>query len=160
VLLTEVCELLSPPAGIVVKVAPDLPTVECERVRLMQVFENLISNAIKYMGKPTGEIQVGWADAGSNWKFFVRDTGPGIDPKYHEKIFQIFQTLAARDERESTGIGLAIVKKNVEMWGGIIWIESKVGEGSTFCFLLPKHSSSGKTDNTFSRSTIPANPTQ
>jgi PAS domain S-box-containing protein len=138
-MLKEVAELLSPPAGIVLRVEPNLPTVECERVRLMQVFENLISNAIKYMGKPTGEITVGCEDNGAHWKFFVRDTGPGIEAKYHEKIFQIFQTLAARDEKESTGIGLAIVKKNVELSGGKVWVESTLGAGSTFFVQLPKH---------------------
>jgi len=137
-MLKEVCEMLSPPPGIVVHAAPGLPTIECERTRMTQVFENLISNAIKYMGKATGEIYVGCEDTGSHWKFHVRDTGPGIEERYYEKIFQIFQTLAARDERESTGIGLAIVKKNIELSGGKVWVESKVGQGSTFFVQLAK----------------------
>ena len=137
-ILKEVCDLLSPPPGIVMRIASCLPVVQSERTRLTQVFENLISNAIKYMGKPQGEIDVGCEDAGADWKFFVRDTGPGIDQKYHEKIFQIFQTLQSRDERESTGIGLAIVKKNVELLGGRIWVESEVGKGSAFLFTVPK----------------------
>ena len=119
----------------------------CERTRLTQVFENLISNAVKYMGKPVGEISIGCEDAGANWKFHVRDTGPGIEERYYEKIFQIFQTLAARDDRESTGIGLAIVKKNVELSGGRVWVESTVGQGSTFYFLIPK--GHAKTDTSF-----------
>ena len=101
--------MLSPPPGIVLHVASGLPTVLCERTRLTQVFENLISNAIKYMGKPSGEINNGFRDADTHWEFCVRDTGPGIEERYFEKIFQIFQTVAVRDERESTGIGLAIV---------------------------------------------------
>jgi PAS domain S-box-containing protein len=137
-LLAEICELLSPPEGMKVHIASGLPTVVCERTRLLQVFENLISNAMKYMGRATGDIFVGCEDARTHWKFHVRDTGPGIEEKYYEKIFQIFQTLVARDERESTGIGLAIVKKNVELSGGRVWVESKVGEGSTFYFTLPK----------------------
>ncbi len=136
--MRDVRDMLSIPAGIVLHVAPDMPEVIGERTRLMQIFENLISNAIKYMGKPEGEIFVGWDDAASHWRFHVRDTGPGIEEKYYEKIFQIFQTLAARDERESTGIGLAIVKKNVELSAGKVWVESKVGEGSTFYFTIPK----------------------
>jgi len=137
-LLREVAEMLAPPPGIVLRVAPGLPTLPCERTRLTQIFENLISNAVKYMGKPEGEIYIGCEDAGPNWKFHVRDTGPGIEERYFEKIFQIFQTLAARDDRESTGIGLAIVKKNIELSGGRVWVESTVGQGSTFFFLIPK----------------------
>jgi PAS domain S-box-containing protein len=144
-LVRDVCELLSPPPGIVVHVAPDLPILQCERTRLTQVFENLISNAIKYMGKPDGQIHIGCEDAGAQWKFHVRDTGPGIEEKYYEKVFQIFQTLASRDERESTGIGLAIVKKTIELCGGRVWVESKIGEGSTFYFVLPK-TTVGKAD--------------
>jgi len=144
-MLKEVCDLLSPPPGIAIHVAPKLPTIECERTRMTQVFGNLVSNAIKYMDKPTGEVHIGCEDIGAQWKFFVRDTGPGIDSKYYEKIFQIFQTLAARDERESTGIGLAIVKKSVELSGGKVWVESTVGEGSTFFVQLPK-TSAGKGD--------------
>jgi two-component system sensor kinase FixL len=137
-LLREVRDMLSAPPGIVMRIAPGLPTLPCERTRLTQVFENLISNAVKYMGQPEGEISIGCEDAGPHWRFFVRDTGPGIEERYYEKIFQIFQTLAARDDRESTGIGLAIVKKNVELSGGRVWVESTVGKGSTFYFLIPK----------------------
>jgi PAS domain S-box-containing protein len=146
-MLKEVCEMLSPPPGIVVRVAPGLPTVRCERTRLTQVFENLISNAVKYMGKPEGEISIGCEDDGLLWKFHVRDTGPGIEERYYEKIFQIFQTLAARDDRESTGIGLAIVKKNIELSGGRVWVESKMGQGSVFYFLIPK--ADAKSDTSF-----------
>ena len=134
----EVCELLSPPASIVVRVAPGLPTVVCDRTRLIQVFENLVSNAVKYMGKPAGEIFIGCAENGRFWQFQVRDTGTGIAEKYFEKIFLIFQTLSSRDDRESTGIGLAVVKKNVEVFGGRVWVESIVGSGSTFHFTMPK----------------------
>jgi PAS domain S-box-containing protein len=152
-LLREVCEMLSPPPGIVLHLAPGLPILQCERTRLTQVFENLISNAIKYMGKPDGEISIGCDDIGTHWKFHVRDTGPGIEERYFEKIFQIFQTLAARDERESTGIGLAIVKKNVELSGGRVWVESKPGQGSTFFFLIPK--SNAKAETSFFHRTKP-----
>jgi signal transduction histidine kinase len=71
-------------------------------------------------------------------EFSVSDNGPGIDPRYHDRIFQIFQTLASRDEHESTGIGLALVKKIVSLFGGDVWIESEVGNGSTFYFTVPK----------------------
>jgi len=134
----DVCELLAPPSTIVLHIGPDLPTVMGEKTRLIQVFENLISNAVKHMGRPEGEIFVGCKELEDFWQFHVRDTGPGIAEKYFEKIFQIFQTLAARDDRESTGIGLAVVKKNVELFGGRIWVESTVGTGSTFYFTMPK----------------------
>ncbi len=137
-LLHEIVEMLGPPAGIRVEIGASMPTVYCERTRLTQVFENLISNAVKYMGRPDGRIWIGWAESPEAWTFHVRDTGPGIDERYFEKIFQIFQTLTARDEAESTGIGLAVVKKNVEVCGGQVWVESKLGEGSTFSFRLPK----------------------
>jgi len=115
-----------------------LPTVECEQTRITQVFQNLLSNAIKYMDKPQGQIKIGCIEENGFWKFSIADNGPGIEEKYYEKIFQMFQTLLSRDEFESTGVGLTVVKKIVEMYGGKIWVESKVGEGSTFYFTLSK----------------------
>jgi signal transduction histidine kinase len=90
------------------------------------------------MDKPKGMIIIHCEDIGSHWQFSVSDNGPGIDKKYYEQIFQIFQTLAPRDEVESTGIGLSIVKKIVELYGGKIWVESTPREGSRFIFTLPK----------------------
>jgi signal transduction histidine kinase len=137
-LVPEMIALLDPPAHIQVLVAGPLPTVVCEKVRLGQVFHNLIDNAIKYMDKPQGRIEVRCADQGRTSQFAVSDNGPGIEEKYFEKIFQMFQTLVPRDQRESTGIGLPIVKKIVELFGGRIWVESKPGAGATFFFTLPK----------------------
>ena len=94
---------------------------------------------MKYMDKPKGQIKVGCVEEDGFWKFSVADNGPGIEAKYFEKIFQLFQTLASRDESESTGIGLTVTKKIVELYNGKIWVESKVGEGTTFFFTLPKH---------------------
>jgi two-component system sensor kinase FixL len=137
-LLPEVIDSLSPPSTIRIEIAPELPTLMGDTTRIQQIFANLIGNAIKFMDKPQGDIRVGCAYDGAFWRFSVTDNGPGIDPQYHEKIFQIFQTLHPRDEVESTGIGLAIVKKIVEFYGGQIWVESEVGKGSTFWFTLPK----------------------
>jgi len=137
-MLREVIDLLSPPAGIVVTVDHGLPTIQVEPTRIEQVFHNLVSNAIKYMDKPQGEVHIACADAGPDWRFSVSDNGPGIEARHFEKIFQLFQTLAPRDRVESTGVGLALVKKIVEMYHGRIWIESVPGSGTTFWFTLPK----------------------
>lgn len=135
----EVIDLLSPPKNISITIDNPLPTVVAERVRLQQLFQNLLSNAIKYMDKPEGHIHVACEAAGSQWKLSVSDNGPGIEERHFEKIFQLFQTLAPRDRVESTGVGLALVKKIVEMYGGEVWLESKVGGGSTFFFTLPRN---------------------
>ena len=133
----EVIDLLSPPANVTISVDTPLPSIIAEPTRIQQIFQNLLSNAVKYMDKPQGEIHIACSAEGDQWKFSVSDNGPGIEPRHFEKIFQLFQTLAPRDRIESTGVGLALVKKIVEMYGGQIWIESTPGEGSTFYFTLP-----------------------
>jgi signal transduction histidine kinase len=137
-LLPEIIDMLAPPANVKITVETDLPTVKCEETRITQVFQNLLSNAVKYMDKPEGLIKVSCAEDGEFWKFGIADNGPGIEKKHWERIFKIFQTLAPRDEFESTGIGLTVVKKIVEIYGGIIWLESEVGKGTTFLFTFPK----------------------
>jgi light-regulated signal transduction histidine kinase (bacteriophytochrome) len=137
-LVPDIIDLIVPPENISITIEDELPMIECEKTRIIQVFQNLLSNAVKYMDKPQGQIRVGCVEEDGCWKFSVSDNGPGIEEKYFEKIFQLFQTLAPRDEVESTGVGLTVVKKIVEMYGGRIWVESKVGKGSTFFFTLPK----------------------
>jgi signal transduction histidine kinase len=90
------------------------------------------------MDKPEGKISIACGAEDGQWKFSITDNGPGIDQQHFEKIFQLFQTLAPRDRVESTGVGLALVKKIVEMYGGRIWLESTIGRGSTFFFTLPQ----------------------
>jgi light-regulated signal transduction histidine kinase (bacteriophytochrome) len=141
-LVGDVIDLLAPPANITVSVENPLPTIMAEPTRIQQVFQNLLSNAIKYMDKPEGKIRIVCSAEGAQWKFSISDNGPGIESRHFEKIFQLFQTLAPRDRVESTGVGLSLVKKIVEMYGGRIWIESKVGEGSTFFFTLPNTAAS------------------
>ncbi len=133
----ETLDSLSPPPHISVSVDTPLPVIRYEKTRLHQLMSNLVGNAIKYNDKPAGEIHIACAREGDFWKLSVRDNGPGIDPRHHEKIFQIFQTLQPRDKIESTGIGLSIVKKIVEMNGGRVWVESEVGKGSVFYVTLP-----------------------
>ncbi|MDY6857532.1 MAG: PAS domain S-box protein [Thermodesulfobacteriota bacterium] len=116
-----------------------LPYVYCNRKRIRQLLENLISNSIKFMGEEKSPfIEVGCEDRGRFFKFYVKDNGIGIEEKYHEKIFLIFQRLREIDGVEGTGIGLSIVKRIVENHGGKIWVESERGEGTTFYFTLPK----------------------
>ena len=137
-LVADTVQMLAPPPEVSVIVEGTLPTVLGERTRLQQLFQNLVSNAIKHRDKPEGRIVIASADAGDFWQLSVADNGPGIDPRHHERVFQLFQVLTPRDQKESTGVGLALVKKIVELYGGRVWIDSRSGEGSTFFFTLPK----------------------
>ncbi len=114
-----------------------LPTVRLQPVRLRQLLQNLISNAIKYKGKEPPRIHVSAVSADGSWLFCVKDNGIGINPKYHERIFGIFKRLHNRDHYPGTGIGLAICKRIVEHAGGRIWVESELGEGARFLFTIP-----------------------
>ncbi|MFZ2149206.1 MAG: PAS domain S-box protein [Sedimentisphaerales bacterium] len=134
----EIINMVVPPENITVTIENELPVIECEETQIMQVFQNLLSNAIKYMDKPQGWIKVGCVEQDGFWKFSVADNGPGIEEKHFEKIFKIFQALPTSPRFEGTGVGLTIAKKIVELYNGKIWVESKVGEGSTFFFTLPK----------------------
>ena len=115
-----------------------LPTVRAIPVQMEQVVRNLVTNAIKYLGDTLEPmIEIGAIDRGTEVEVWIRDTGIGIDPAYHDTVFQIFQRLKEVDA-EGTGVGLPIVKKIVEAAGGRIWVESAVGEGSTFRFTWPR----------------------
>jgi len=115
----------------------DLPTVQCDPSQIRQLFQNLISNAIKFHEKAP-EIHIFAEESDGKWRFGVSDNGIGIHPDHQDKIFDIFKRLHTREEYEGTGIGLSICKRIVEIHGGDIWVKSKPGEGSTFYFTLPK----------------------
>ena len=115
-----------------------LPTVMADETQLDQLFQNLIGNAIKFCDKHAPRVEVKAEPRGSEWVFAVSDNGIGIEPRYHNRVFEMFQRLHLREEYAGTGIGLAICKKIVERHGGRIWVDSIPGEGSTFCFTLPK----------------------
>ena len=134
----EVIDLLAVPAHIEVVIDRPLPRIRFERTRAAQLFQNLISNAVKFMDKPDGKVNIGHTDTDAEWVFYVADNGPGIEEKYHDKIFLIFQTLTARDEFESTGIGLTLVKRIVDKKPWQDWLESQPGQGTTFFFAVPK----------------------
>ena len=137
-LVREVIDLLDPPPHFRVDMGEWWPVIHSERTPLHQVFLNLVGNAIKHADGEEPVVFVQVSDEGEGWyEYSVTDNGPGIAPEYHEKIFTIFQTLKPRDEVESTGIGLSVVKRIVDHYGGQVWVESREGEGATFKFLWP-----------------------
>lgn len=137
-LISDVTDMISPPDNVTIAVEDKFPTLFCDEIKMRQVFQNLIGNAVKYMDKQEGKIEIGCTAKRDEWQFKIADNGPGIEKKYFNKIFQIFQTLNSRDETESTGVGLSVVKKIVELYGGKIWLESIVDSGTTFYFTLSK----------------------
>lgn len=138
VLMHDILDNLLIRPGITVEVQKDLPEIYTEKIPLQQVLSNLISNAIKYHDKPDGYVKVYVRNHPDYHEFFVEDNGPGIAKTYHDKIFAIFQTLQARDSFESTGIGLAIVKKILDDRKMKIKVDSELGRGTTFSFTWPK----------------------
>ncbi len=119
----------------------DLPALPVEPAHLQQLFQNLISNALKYRSAESPAVRISAVAENGYWEFSVKDNGIGVDPRYKEQIFKPFQRLHARTEYPGTGIGLAICQKIVERYGGRIWLESQPGEGSDFKFTLPSGAS-------------------
>jgi PAS domain S-box-containing protein len=136
--VTQRFEYVTAQKGVQIHAQEPLPTILCDRVRLAEAFANLISNAIKYNDKPTPIITIRCRATDGWYQFSVSDNGPGIEPQYFEKIFEIFQRLGHKEEQEGTGVGLTIVKKVVELHKGRIWVESAVGQGTTFHFTIPR----------------------
>jgi PAS domain S-box-containing protein len=137
-LLHEAIDSIPVPERFEITIASNMPTFTTRRLRLSQVFMNLISNAVKHHDRSDGKITIAARDLGQFYEFSVTDDGPGIASQYHEKVFTIFQTLQARDKVENIGIGLSIVKKAVELEGGIVQIQSAVSQGSSFRFTWPR----------------------
>jgi signal transduction histidine kinase len=123
--------------NVTVNILPGLPKLHGDRIRLREVFENLIGNAAKYMGDQTDPlIEIGFREQEDEKVYYVRDNGMGIDPQYHTRIFNLFEKL--NPAIEGTGVGLAIVKRIIEVHGGRVWAESDgLGKGSTFSFTIP-----------------------
>lgn len=137
-LIISIIDLLDAPSHFKFDIQDNLPELITEKIKLHEVFQNLISNAIKYNNKEEALIKISFHDYPEYVEFSVQDNGMGIKPEHHERIFGIFQTLLSKDQNESTGIGLTIVKKIVEQQGGKIYVFSKFGEGSTFRFTWMK----------------------
>lgn len=136
-LIPEIIESISPGEHVQFNIQANLPELETEKIWIEQIFSNLISNAVKHNTNAKPEIRIGYTKTAHFHEFCVADNGPGIEAQFFEKIFVIFQTLQARDTFESTGVGLAIVKKIITEKGGKIWIESEIGQGARFYFTWP-----------------------
>jgi hypothetical protein len=121
-----------------IRVDPAFASIQVFRMPLQQILMNLISNAIKHHHEKTGCIEVTVDDKGEYYAFAVKDDGPGIPAQFHDQIFKMFQTLRPRDQVEGSGMGLAMVRKNIEVFGGTLQLESVEGRGSTFSFTWPK----------------------
>ncbi|MCG2703135.1 MAG: ATP-binding protein [Candidatus Omnitrophica bacterium] len=115
----------------------ELPVIFCDRIRLTEVFANLVSNAVKFADKQPVVIDIGCERNGIWYEFYVKDNGPGIEERYFEKIFKIVERLEKRGTSEGSGAGLAIVKKVVEMHKGRVGVKSELGKGTTFYFTIP-----------------------
>lgn len=136
-LLRDVVELLHPPDGAIIQIAPGMPVARVQRQLIEQVFSNLIGNALKYGRRADVRVDVGASETDRFFEFWITDNGPGIAPQHHERIWSLFQRLESQEQIEGTGVGLALVKKIVEGQGGRAWVESQAGHGATFRFLWP-----------------------
>jgi signal transduction histidine kinase len=137
-LSSEVIDMLSPSPEAVIDIAGGLPVFETEKLPLQQVLLNLLSNSIKHSGRPDTSVRIAAHDNGEFFEFTVQDNGAGIPRQFQNRVWEIFQTLQPRDKVEGAGIGLALVKKNVEARGGRAWLESTGSAGTTVHFLWPK----------------------
>ena len=135
-LVEDIMIMVHVPSNISIVKTSILPTVKGDKYRLQQLFQNLIDNAIKYNDKVEGLIEIGFEDKNDFWKFYVKDNGKGIEQVYFKKIFKTFIKL--ENKTNSSGIGLSIVKKIVNLYGGEIWLESDINTGTTFYFTIKK----------------------
>ena len=129
-LISDIKKLIFVPKHITINIDENLPVIKADKVRIQQLFQNLISNAVNYTDKEKGYVNIGYQDKKKHHLFTVEDNGVGIAKEYHDKIFKVFESLG--DHKDSTGIGLSIVKKIVEVYEGKIWLESEEGKGTTF----------------------------
>ncbi len=134
--VNKILKSLDIPKNITVVVKGKLPVLKADARRLRQVFHNLISNAVNFNDKEVGLVEIGVEEAEDFFTFSIKDNGQGIPKEYHEKIFNTFTTLGYHEK--STGMGLSIVKRVLDLYDGKIWLESEVSEGTTFYFSIPK----------------------
>ncbi len=134
-LVAETVDLLGVPPDLRIEAAADLPVVQGDRIRLAQIFQNLIGNAVEHRDEAMSRVTIGWEDGGPSWHLWVEDDGPGVPERDQERIFQLFETLQGE---ERAGVGLSIVRGAVEALGGSVRLEPRVGRGTRFTLTLPK----------------------
>ena len=135
-LVREIIKILYNPNQIEISIKDKLPVIKGDKIKFQQLFQNLIANAVKFNNKENGFVSIHVEDLKSFYKFSIKDNGIGIEQRNYEKIFKIFQSLKKSDN--SSGIGLSIVKKIVDIYKGEIWLESELDKGTTFYFTLKK----------------------
>jgi light-regulated signal transduction histidine kinase (bacteriophytochrome) len=143
-LVASVVDFVKAPPSCRIEVVSEMPVLLTHGPELQQVFTNLITNAVRHARRPDPTIRVAARDLGWAYEFSVSDDGQGIQPRFHQRIFEIFTTLEARDKEENTGMGLAVVKKIVETVGGAVRVESQEGRGSSFIVTWPKDLTCGE----------------
>src|SRR5208282_4114938 len=136
-LMNNIVDLL-PHQDFAIDISPGFASIRVRAMPLQQILMNLMNNAIKHHDKKKGSIEVTVEDRGAVYAFAVKDDGPGIPAQFHDQIFQMFQTLRPRDQVEGSGMGLAMVRKHIQVFGGTMELESAAGKGSTFRFTWPK----------------------
>tara|TARA_R110001592_G_scaffold99014_3_gene282264 strand:+ start:2163 stop:4526 length:2364 start_codon:yes stop_codon:yes gene_type:complete len=135
--ITDIGETIYIPENVNLVVPKTLPTIVADRIKMHQVFQNIIGNAVVHIEKEIGVVEVLFKDLGDQWQFTISDNGVGIPKEYHKKIFDIFQSISTNER--STGIGLSIVKKIIDRYSGTVWVDSIVGEGTKFHFTIKKN---------------------
>ena len=135
-LLNEIVDYIFVPEHVTIEIGAMPPQIKADYTQFKQLFQNLITNAVKFIDKDKGKVKILYESDEFFYKFSISDNGIGIDEKYHDKIFDVFQSLTK--DSKSSGIGLSIVKKIINLYGGKIWVESKLGEGTTFYFTIKK----------------------
>lgn len=138
----EIKEIIYIPENVTIKTKKKLPLIKADKTKIHQLFQNFLSNAVVNIDKPDGLVEIDYKERSAHWEFSIKDNGVGIPKEYHEKIFQIFQSIGNKER--STGIGLSIVKKIIDRYEGKVWLESEIGVGTTFYFSLKKDSENRK----------------
>ncbi|WP_136467680.1 PAS domain-containing sensor histidine kinase [Flagellimonas onchidii] len=136
--IQEIGEIIYIPENVTIKTKRKLPSIKADKTKIHQLFQNFLSNAVVNIDKEDGLVEIDYKEDKTHWQFSIKDNGVGIPKEYHEKIFQIFQSIG--NNERSTGIGLSIVKKIIDRYNGKVWLESEIGEGTTFYFTLQKDS--------------------